>query len=87
METLNAIGEKDGARVIYCADSVDNHICGSVQRVLSSEGPAIGFNALNQSEVLLESPENRAYFNHFLRHPIVLLVVFFVIAFSILQCS
>ena len=71
-DLVGAIGEHLGPRVIHCADSMENSICESVQRVLSSEGSSIGFNAINQSGVMLESPENKAFFEHFLRPPIIL---------------
>ena len=69
---IGALGEHIGPRIMHCADSMKGTICNSVKSVLSSEGTSVGFNARNQSKVMLNSTENALYFQNFLSHPIVM---------------
>ena len=61
-----ALVENGDARLLHCADSVGNRLCGSLRRVLSSEGVSFGFNAPDQAEVLAETEGNKQYLASFL---------------------
>ena len=69
-----ALGERNNARILHCADSVDNGLCDSVKLVFSSDGPAIGFNAVDQSNILVENVDHDMYYKEFLRENIMMSV-------------
>ena len=57
----SVIIEDPDARILFCADNMGLEVCESLQRVLTTNGYSVAFNAKRSKDSLLRSPGNRAF--------------------------
>ena len=57
-------------RILHCSDTFDDKMCSTTKLVLSTEGFSIGINFPEQREVMLDTEENRRYYDLLLSEPL-----------------
>ena len=67
---LDSLTENDWARVLYCEDSLDLQVCGTIKTVYSTEGFSIGINVQNQEDFLLQDSFSQDFHNSFINKTI-----------------